>query len=244
MKTHRVIDDKETSFMLCISWTMTSNKEAKAGPFILTPPMLSARRSFKICFRSDWTASSNPLVCIGGIAKNFFSKNESEIVCRTSLRPGSVCSWFKALSSVSSLYFQVFLLTTKINLWEGNSWSSSNLMRLRAASEAPRFCKPASLKEPPQTKTTSVPITMPKTLTKVRMAAIALLPPSQSIMSMCICSCLSSESFPASAALPTSGHSNINLSMLQITASMPSVTGSGESLETKVSSKLRNLEAR
>mmetsp|Transcript_64594 Transcript_64594/g.180569 ORF Transcript_64594/g.180569 Transcript_64594/m.180569 type:complete len:234 (-) Transcript_64594:17-718(-) len=233
------MDGKLISFMFRISLTISCNRELNCEDRTRRPPIFSGRMSRSTASRKAAIESSKLGVPMRGMLKNRLSENDWSTSCRFSCRPLSACSDFKAFSSVSESYRSVFLLTTKTSLCSGSLEPVSSLINDRAAKQAPRFCSAASEKHPPATKTTSVPITVPKTLTIVLMAAMALLPPSQSKRSMCICSFAACAASFSNPGVPPS-----SFAMGKTTQSMPSVTGSAESLETKASSRPSSLDAR
>mmetsp|Transcript_62748 Transcript_62748/g.180519 ORF Transcript_62748/g.180519 Transcript_62748/m.180519 type:complete len:247 (-) Transcript_62748:66-806(-) len=237
--TQRLIEGKLTSLMLCISFTMSCRSAPNCCARTCAPLIFNGRMSRRTASRRIATESSKLGAPMRGTLKNLRSEKDWSTSWRFSRRPASVCSDLSAFSKVSGSYRKVFLFTTKTSRCSGRVAPSAKRMRDLAASEAPKFCNAASEKLPPATKTTSAPMTMPKTLTRVLIAAMALLPPSQSSTSMCIWSC---AAWAASFSKP--GKPARSCATGKTTQSMPSVTGSAESLEMKASSRPKSLDAR
>mmetsp|Transcript_59438 Transcript_59438/g.181384 ORF Transcript_59438/g.181384 Transcript_59438/m.181384 type:complete len:253 (+) Transcript_59438:1136-1894(+) len=237
--TQRLIEGKLTSCMLCTSDTMSCNSEDNCGAKTSAPPICKGRRSRKI-------AALRPSICASKFGKLFIeipwkrlSEKDSRTNCRFSRRLASLCSARNAFSSVASSYLRCVMLTTNASFCSGSLAPWSSRTRDRAASEALRPCSAASEKQPPHTKTTSMPITMANTFTSVLTAAMALLPPSQSNTRT-----YSGSSLSAKASASSPGISPSSSRTGRMATSTPSVTGSAESLDSNASSKFNTREAR
>mmetsp|Transcript_2976 Transcript_2976/g.8977 ORF Transcript_2976/g.8977 Transcript_2976/m.8977 type:complete len:259 (+) Transcript_2976:1020-1796(+) len=242
---HRPMDGKFTSAILSISSKTTCSSDTSWAARTLAPPSSSGRRSSRTVLLKHATWSSTCSAPIIGIGMNDLSCSAKALMTssRFSRRLGSFCSAQRALSSVSASYFRVVLLTTNTSFWGGSLRPLASFFTSdRAARVAAKFWRAASLNMPPDTKTTSQATTAAKTLTSVRMLAMALLPPSQSRMTMCMGSW---PSWPLAA--PRGGSPKVEASsesMGTTATSMPSVTGSALSLDSNASGKLSSRDAR
>mmetsp|Transcript_30997 Transcript_30997/g.82372 ORF Transcript_30997/g.82372 Transcript_30997/m.82372 type:complete len:329 (+) Transcript_30997:1053-2039(+) len=236
--TNRCIDGKLTSLVAFTPSVMSFSRPHSCSLLTSWPPIV---RCFRFCstdLRNNATRGSNSGRPIIGTGKNDLDGNASLMTSLISLLPSSGKSASSNFSKAVSSYLNMFLFTTKMRCCSGIFEFSSTRINDFAASDAERFCNEASDAIPDTTNTTSVHTAKPKTLTRVRMAAIALLPPSQSMTKRCS---PSPAGATPSASVP---HSARRRSTDCTAMSMPSVTGSAESLETKASSRHKTLDAR
>mmetsp|Transcript_65251 Transcript_65251/g.199607 ORF Transcript_65251/g.199607 Transcript_65251/m.199607 type:complete len:241 (-) Transcript_65251:189-911(-) len=194
MRTTRLIDGRLTSLMVWICSTMNRSMTTRSADRTSAPPTLNGRLSRRTMSLNASISCSKCGLPIVPMVQNLRSSNARKTSSRFSLRPESVVSTCNAVSNASLSYRKVFLFTTNTSRCSGSAVSEPSWTSDRAASVMARFAKEASEKQPPATKMTSAPMRMPNTLTKVLIAAMALLPPSQSMRSMCMSSGHSSAS--------------------------------------------------
>mmetsp|Transcript_86195 Transcript_86195/g.263855 ORF Transcript_86195/g.263855 Transcript_86195/m.263855 type:complete len:244 (-) Transcript_86195:234-965(-) len=241
----RVIDGKLTSLMSRIWSAIISSIATNWSGRTLVPPTDRGRMSSKMAFLSPTMSSSKPACTvfdINGMLQKVRLGNHFTSRLRFSMRPGSLSCASRACSKEALPYWRVFLLTTKMRLCSGSAESSPILTRDLAANVAAKFCSACSVMLALATKTTSVATRAPMTLTSVLMGPNALLKPSQSITSMCICS---KHTSCLTGALPVLSSTSASIFRKgTATMSMPFVTGSAASLDAKTPSFLSTWEAR